>query len=62
MAPALRPARIAALEAQIEADEYLEELLVQREIENGRPVDRRSRANPAAVLGVKIVERARRVA
>jgi hypothetical protein len=57
-----RPARIAALEREIEELSHVEEALVDAAIARGEPVHRSASALPQAVLGVRIVERVSRVA
>ena len=54
-----RPKRIAALEREIEELSRLEEALVEAAIARGDPVHRSASALPPAVLGVRVVERAR---
>ena len=54
-----RPARIAALEREIEELSRAEEALVEAAIARGDPVHRSGSAPPVAVLGVRVVERAR---
>ena len=57
-----RPARIAALEREIEELSRVEETLVEAAISRGKSVARSASALPQAVLGVRIVERAARAA
>jgi hypothetical protein len=55
--PSERPARLRVLEGEWTEQEFLEEQLVLAELAGGRPVERRSDASPAAILGVKVVEK-----
>jgi hypothetical protein len=55
MPVAERPARIAALEAELETLAYLEEALVEQALAKGEAIERRSEAPAWAILGVKIV-------
>ena len=57
-----RPARIAALEREIEELSHVEEALVEAAIARGEPVARSASALPQAVLQVKVVRQERRVA
>jgi hypothetical protein len=59
---AQRPARIAALEREIEELCHVEEALVEAEMAMGQPVHRSALALPRAVLGVRIAERGSRAA
>jgi hypothetical protein len=58
--PAERPARIAELERDLGKLCCVEEALVVEAIGDGEDVHRRSGAPPAAILGVRVKERARR--
>jgi hypothetical protein len=49
-----RPARIRALESEIEQLEYLEEALVMQALDRGEAVERRSDASPAAILQARV--------
>ena len=53
--PSERPARIRALESEIEQLEYLEEALVMQALDRDEPVERRSDASPLAVLQARVV-------
>jgi hypothetical protein len=53
--PSERPARIRALESEIEQLEFIEEALVMQALDRGEPVERRSDASPAAVLQARVV-------
>jgi hypothetical protein len=53
--PSERPARIRALESEIEELEFIEERLVMQALDRGEPVERRSDASPAAVLQARVV-------
>jgi hypothetical protein len=53
--PAERPARIRALESEIEQLEFIEEALVMQALDRGEPVERRSDASPLAVLQARVV-------
>jgi hypothetical protein len=57
-----RPARIAALEREIEELSYVAEALVEAAIARGEAVHRSASAPPQAVLGVRIAERSSRAA
>jgi hypothetical protein len=57
-----RAARIAALEDEVEQLSYAEEMLVSAALADGADVQRSPSAPPAAVLQVRIVEAAKRVA
>ena len=57
-----RPARIAALEREIDGLSHVEEALIEAAISRGETVHRSASALPQAVLGVRIVERASRAA
>jgi hypothetical protein len=56
---AQRPAQIAAVEREIEGLSHVEEALVELALARGEPVHRSGSALPQAVLGVRVVERAR---
>ena len=55
-----RPARITALEREIEDLSHVEEALVEAAMAMGQPVHRSASALPQAVLGVRISERSSR--
>jgi hypothetical protein len=58
-----RAPRIAALERELEDELHrVEEVLVAAAIAAGQPVHRSPSAPPAAVLGVRVAERASRAA
>jgi hypothetical protein len=57
-----RPARIAALERELDDLHRVEEVLVAAAIAAGQPVHRSPSAPPAAVLGVRIEAKATRAA
>lgn len=59
---AQRPARIAVLEAELEALSYTEEALIAAALERGESVRRSPSALPQAVLGVRVVQREARAA
>src|SRR5262249_2340451 len=59
---AQRPARIAALGRELDELHRVEEALVAAAIAAGQPVHRAPSAPPAAVLGVRIADRASRAA
>jgi hypothetical protein len=57
-----RPARIAALEREIDELSHVEEALIETAIARGETVHRSPTALPQAVLGVRIAERGSRAA
>ena len=57
-----RPARIAALEREIDELSHVEEALIEAAIARGETVHRSASALPQAVLGVRIAERGSRAA
>ena len=57
-----RPRRIAALERELDELHRLEEVLVAAAIAAGHSVYRSPSASPAAVLGVRVAEKASRAA
>ena len=59
---AQRAPRIAVLERQLDKLHRLEEVLVAAAIAAGQPVHRSPSAPPAAVLGVRVADRASRAA
>ena len=59
---AQRPPRIAALERALDELHRVEEVLVAAAITAGQPVHRSPSAPPAAVLGVRVADRASRAA
>jgi hypothetical protein len=59
---AQRPPRIAALERELDPLYRVEEALVAAAIAAGEPVHRSPSAPPAAVLGVRIVDKVSRAA
>jgi len=59
---AQRPARIAALERELDELHRVEEALVAAAIAAGHPVHRSPSAPPVAVLGIRIVENVSRAA
>jgi hypothetical protein len=59
---AQRPARIAALERELDELTYVEEALVAAAIAANQPVHRSPSAPPAAVLGVRVADRVSRAA
>ena len=59
---AQRPPRIAALERALDELHRVEETLVAAAIAAGQPVHRSPSAPPAAVLGVRVADRASRAA
>ena len=59
---AQRPARIAALERELDELHRVEEVLVAAAITAGHSVHRSPSAPPAAVLGVRVADRASRAA
>jgi hypothetical protein len=59
---AQRPERIATLERDLDELHRVEEVLVAAVITAGQPVHRSPSAPPAAVLGVRVADRASRVA
>jgi hypothetical protein len=59
---AQRPPRIAALERELDELHRVEEVLVVAAIAAGQPVHRSPSAPPAAVLGVRIVDKVSRAA
>jgi hypothetical protein len=59
---AQRAPRVAALERELDELHRVEEVLVAAAIAAGQPVHRSPSAPPAAVLGVRVAERASRAA
>jgi hypothetical protein len=59
---AQRPPRISALEGELDELHRVEEALVVAAIAAGQPVHRSPSAPPAAVLGVRVADRASRAA
>jgi hypothetical protein len=59
---AQRAPRIATLERELEELHRMEEVLVAAAIAGGQPVYRSPSAPPAAVLGVRVADRASRAA
>jgi len=59
---AQRPARVAALERELDELHRVEEVLVSEAVAAGEPVHRSAAAPPATVLGVRIANKVSRAA